>query len=93
VAREGVAAPCRAVAEQPSGRPHALRRLRIERLTLRTSASSTARRRACRFALGHGLVPRRVEEIGKLLNTVNQPGARTRPRRVRIHRNDTNPRG
>ena len=29
------------------------------------------------FALGHGLVPRRVEEIGKLLNTVNQPGART----------------
>ena len=42
------------------------------------------------FALGHGLVPRRVEEIGKLLNTVNQPGARTRPRRLRIHRNDPN---
>ena len=45
------------------------------------------------FALGHGLVRRRVEEIGKLLNTVNQPGARTRPRRVRIHRNDPNPPG
>ena len=45
------------------------------------------------FALGHGLVSRRVEEMGKLLNTVNQPGARTRPRRVRIHRDDPNRRG
>ena len=45
------------------------------------------------FALGHGLVRRRVEEIGKLLNTVNQSGAGTRPRRVRIHRNDPNRRG
>jgi hypothetical protein len=45
------------------------------------------------FALGHGLVSRRVEEMGKLLNTVNQPGARTRPRRIRIHRNDPNRRG
>jgi hypothetical protein len=34
-----------------------------------------------------------VEEFGELLNTVNQPGARTRPRRVRIHRNEPNPRG
>jgi hypothetical protein len=42
------------------------------------------------FALGHSLVGRRVEEIGKLLNTVNQPCARTRPRRVRIHRNNPN---
>ena len=45
------------------------------------------------FALRQGLVPRRMEEIGKLLNAVNQPGARTRPRRVRIHRNDPNRRG
>ena len=42
------------------------------------------------FALGHRLVRRRVEEISELLNTVNQPSARTRPRRVRIHRNDPN---
>jgi hypothetical protein len=46
-----------------------------------------------RFALGHGPVPRRVEKIGKLLNTVNQPGARPRPRGVRIHRNEPNRRG
>ena len=31
------------------------------------------------FALGHGLVRRRVEEINELLNTVNQPGAPAAP--------------
>ena len=47
-------------------------------------------RRACRFRARPRPGPSPVEEIGKLLNTVNQPGARTRPRRVRIHRNDPN---
>jgi hypothetical protein len=69
------------VAEQPSGRRYAVRRLRMQRLVLLNECvvDGGARRRACHFALGHGLVPRRVEEFGKLLNTVNQPGARTRP--------------
>jgi hypothetical protein len=52
-----------------------------------------ARRRSCRFMLGHGVVCGRVEEIGELLDSVNQPGSRPCPRRVRIHRNDLNPRG
>ena len=36
------------------------------------------------FALGHGLVPRGVEEIGKLLNPVNQPGCPDAPT-TRLH--------
>jgi hypothetical protein len=36
VAREGVTGPCRAVADQPSGQRYALRRPRIQRLTLLT---------------------------------------------------------
>jgi hypothetical protein len=90
VAREGVAAPCRAVADQPSGQRYAVRRLRIQRLTL-PNVCVVVGGAASRYAAARS--PRRVEKIGKLLNTVNQPGARTRPRRVRIHRNEPNPRG
>jgi hypothetical protein len=69
------------VAEQPSGPRYAVRLLTIQRLILpnECAVDGGARRRACRFALGQGLVRRRVEEFGELLNTVNQPGARTRP--------------
>jgi hypothetical protein len=75
VAREGVATPCRAVAEQPSGRRYAGRRLRVQRLTLpnECDVGGGARRSTYRFALSHGLVRRRVERIGELINTVNQP--------------------
>jgi hypothetical protein len=83
------------VAEQPSGPRYAVRRLRIQRLILPNDwvADGGGRQRSCRFALGQGLVLRWVEEIGEFLNAVNQPGAGPRPRRVRIHRNEPNPRG
>jgi hypothetical protein len=68
---------CRPLAEDPAPNP-------ADRVRRRWRCT----RRACRFALGHGPVRCWVEEIGKLLDTVNQPGARPRTGAFRIHRNE-----
>jgi hypothetical protein len=73
VAREGVAAPCRAVADQPSGQRYAVSRLRIQRLTLPNECVLVGGA-ASRYATARSLAGWRKSASSSIPSTNRVPG-------------------